>query len=529
MKKWLVLTLLAASFVASSGFFSSAWAEVPPSKAALHIVLVLDGLRPDSINPRDTPNLHRLRTEGVTFANSHSVFPTVTRVNGTAIGSGSYPERNGIMGNRIYIPEVDAKAAFNNDEAAKLLVLGDHIVTTTGLAEILQKSGEKFVEVSSGSGGGALLVAPRSPAGMGLALNGDFHGLEQSGSLKPAIDEVVKRFGSAPPKVGAKDHAMAAVNWAMNVLDEYVLPELKPRVVLAWMTEPDHSQHGHGPGSTPAIETIANDDAQIGRMLAKLASLGLAERTDIIVVSDHGFSTTDHEVNVAGELRQAGFATLEEGGDIVLASSGQEMNVHVKDHDPGRIAAIVEFLQRQSWCGVVFTAHGTGAPHEGRVPGTFSLEYAHLGGHARSPDIAFTFPWSSAANRFGVRGMDYNIVAKGATMAVRVDTANHGGIGPFTVTNTMLAWGPDYKRGIVDRAPAANVDVAPTILYLLGLQQAASEMQGRALTEAMVGGPDEEQVPVETHALRVSNGAYRAVLQASEVDGRRYIDKAWRQ
>ncbi len=54
-------------------------------------------------------------------------------------------------------------------------------------------------------------------------------------------------------------------------------------------------------------------------------------------------------------------------------------------------------------------------------------------------------------------------------------------------------------------------------------------MQGRALTEAMVGGPDEEQVPVETHSLRVSNGAYRAVLQASEVEGRRYIDKAWRQ
>lgn len=529
MKRLLAVALLAASFLPSSRFVTSSWAEGPPSKAALHVVLVLDGLRPDSINPSDTPNLYRLKTEGVTFANSHSVFPTVTRVNGTAIGSGSYPERNGIMGNRIYIPEVDPKAAFNNDDAGKLLMMGDHIVTTTGLAEILQKNGEKFVVVSSGSSGGALLVAPRSPEGMGLALSAGFHGIDASGQLKPAIDEVIKRFGAAPHKGGAKDNHMAPVSWAMNVLDEYVLPELKPRVVVSWMTEPDHSQHGHGPGSPQAVEAIRNDDAEIGKLLAKLASLGLADRTDIIVVSDHGFSTTDHEVNVAGELRQAGFPTLEDGGDIVLASSGQEMNVHVKDRDPKRIAAIVEFLQRQPWCGVIFTAHGGGAPHEGRVPGTFSLEYAHLGGHARSPDIAFTFPWSSAANRFGVRGMDYSIVTKGATMAVSVDTANHGGIGPFTVTNTMLAWGPDYKRGIVDRAPAANVDVAPTILHLLGLQQAASGMQGRALTEAMVGGPDEEQVPVETHALRVASGNYRAVLQASEVDGRRYIDKAWRQ
>ena len=521
-------TLLAAALLAAS-FANPSWAVAPPSKAALHIVLVLDGLRPDSINARDTPNLYRLRSEGVAFANSHSVFPTVTRVNGTAIGSGSYPERNGIMGNRIYIPEVDPKEAFVNDDAAKLLMMGGHIVTTTGLAEILQEHGERFVVVTSGSAGGALLVAPRSPEGMGLALSAGFHGLEQSGKLKPAIDEVLQRFGPAPRKGGAMDDHMAPVSWAMNVLDEYVLAELKPRVVVSWMTEPDHSQHGHGPGSPQAVEAIRNDDAEIGKMLAKLASLGLAGRTDIIVLSDHGFSTTDHDVNVAGELRQAGFATMQDGGDIVLASSGQEMNVHVKDHDPKRIAAIVEFLQRQPWCGVIFTAHGGGAAYEGSVPGTFALEYAHLGGHPRSPDIAFTFPWSSSANRFGVRGMDYNIVGKGATTAVTVDTANHGGIGPFTVTNTMLAWGPDFKRGIVDRTPAANVDVAPTILYLLGLGDAAAGMQGRALLEAMIGGPDEEQVPVETRALRVSNGAYRAVLQASEVDGRRYIDKAWRQ
>src|ERR1700730_3735095 len=54
-------------------------------KARLNLVFVLDGLRPDSINPDDTPNLHKLRLEGVNFLNGHSVFPTVTRVNATAI------------------------------------------------------------------------------------------------------------------------------------------------------------------------------------------------------------------------------------------------------------------------------------------------------------------------------------------------------------------------------------------------------------------------------------------------------------
>ena len=124
-------------------------------------------------------------------------------------------------------------------------------------------------------------------------------------------------------------------------------------------------------------------------------------------------------------------------------------------------------------------------------------------------------------------GTDYNLVTSGKTEAVTVNTANHGGIGPWTVRNTMLAWGTDFKRTAVVRTPAANVDVTPTILHLLGIAL-TSAMQGRPLLEALANGPDEEQVPMETRTLRVENGAYGAVLQVTEVAGRRYIDKGWR-
>jgi hypothetical protein len=53
-------------------------------------------------------------------------------------------------------------------------------------------------------------------------------------------------------------------------------------------------------------------------------------------------------------------------------------------------------------------------------------------------------------------------------------------------------------------------------------------MDGRPLLEALVSGPDEEQMPMETRTLQVANGAYRAALQVSEVMGKRYIDKGWR-
>ena len=61
-------------------------ARAQAGRATLNLVLVIDGLRPDSITPEDTPNLWRLRRDGVDFTNSHAVFPTVTRVNATDTG-----------------------------------------------------------------------------------------------------------------------------------------------------------------------------------------------------------------------------------------------------------------------------------------------------------------------------------------------------------------------------------------------------------------------------------------------------------
>src|ERR1044072_2149756 len=69
--------------------------------ARLILIIVMDGLRPDSINREDTPTLFRLRQEGVSYLNSHSVFPTVTRVNAAAISTGTYPDGNGLVSNSM--------------------------------------------------------------------------------------------------------------------------------------------------------------------------------------------------------------------------------------------------------------------------------------------------------------------------------------------------------------------------------------------------------------------------------------------
>jgi hypothetical protein len=100
---------------------------------------------------------------------------------------------------------------------------------------------------------------------------------------------------------------------------------------------------------------------------------------------------------------------------------------------------------------------------------------------------------------------------------------------PWTIRNTCLAWGVDFKRGVAIRVPAGNVDLVPTIVALKGLS-ADTSYDGRVLQEALLGGPDEEQVPIETRILttQTDGGHYQAAIQISTVEQQRYIDKSWR-
>ena len=140
---------------------------------------------------------------------------------------------------------------------------------------------------------------------------------------------------------------------------------------------------------------------------------------------------------------------------------------------------------------------------QGWVDGTFSLELIHLANEERGPDILFTFPWTSARNSYGLAGTDL-VHSLRATGVRSGDASSHGSMSPWTIRNTCLAWGVDFKRGVEVRVPASNVDLVPTILALKGIPADASH-NGRVLREALIGGPDEEQIPVDTRVLTTAD------------------------
>jgi predicted AlkP superfamily pyrophosphatase or phosphodiesterase len=503
------------------------------SQAKLTLVIVLDGMRPDLFNPTDTPNLYRLRESGVNFVNGHSVFPTVTRVNSPSIATGMYPERAGIIGNSIFIPELDATGDLNTGDWRVLTQLDrtseGRLLFVQSLAERLHAAGKTLAAVSSGSSGSAYLLNHRAADGVGVMVNGYLEDGAGRVAFPDAVSsEIVQRFG-APPSKDGPGGGMAAVDWTERVLREYILTDVKPAVILNWFTEPDGTHHSYGAGSPEGTAAIRNDDRNVGLIIEKLRELDLEHETNIFVVSDHGFGLNSYGVNLEASLIEAGLKTAEGSEDVVIASSGHVAAIHVKGHPKDRIQAIVEHLQAQASTGVLFTPAAPGCEPEpcaeGWLPGTFSTGLVRLDNGERGADIVVTFEWSSNKNVFGIPGTDTELSSE-ETGPLAGNASGHGSMSPWNVRNTWFAWGTDFKDSIVNRVPASNVDIAPTILALHGLD--TSELDGRVLVEALEGGPDYEKLPLETKTFITESGDYKALIQTTEVGHQRYIDKSWR-
>src|SRR3989442_9247262 len=132
-----------------------------PQPSRTHLVIIVDGLRPDYVTPSLMPRLVRLGQRGVVVNAHHSVFPTVTRVNASSIATGAYPETHGLLGNTVYIPAVNATRGLDTGSRENLEAIGRAsrpLLTAPSLGEILQQSGRKILAVGSGTSGAAFLL-----------------------------------------------------------------------------------------------------------------------------------------------------------------------------------------------------------------------------------------------------------------------------------------------------------------------------------------------------------------------------------
>jgi arylsulfatase A-like enzyme len=93
--------------------------------------------------------------------------------------------------------------------------------------------------------------------------------------------------------------------------------------------------------------------------------------------------------------------------------------------------------------------------------------------------------------------------------------------------NTLIAAGPDFRHGQTDDLPSGNVDLAPTILRILGITP-PQQLDGRILSEAMVNSEPPASNP-ETKTVEATkdfpSGTWRQTLKTSQVGSTIYLDE----
>lgn len=311
------------------------------------IIFVADGLRPSSVNETDTPALYSVGQEGVSFPNSHSLFPTFTTANGSAIATGHYLGDTGDFSNTIYV----GFPVPNAGNSVTPFIENDAV-----LADLNEKFNGNYLNEET------LLAAARK-AGFSTAAVGKVgpaliqdvtEGNRDSGTVPPpttiVIDDSTGRTGGVPLNSdisSALTNAgldLTAPTRANNVLatdadqsgnngfsgtnttpgttsanitqQQYftdsvtkaILPlfkdRSKPFVIVYWSRDPDGTQHNQGdslnsliPGinGPTAKAGVKNADNNLAQILSALHEQGLDTTTDVFVTADHGFNTISKE------------------------------------------------------------------------------------------------------------------------------------------------------------------------------------------------------------------------------------------
>ena len=194
-------------------------------------------------------------------------------------------------------------------------------------------------------------------------------------------------------------------------------------------------------------------------------------------------------------------------GAVVVAANAGSDYLFVPDGNIETVKAAVVSLQSRLQFGAIFVSD-----KYGEIAGTLpmSLIKTENSGNGRAPDIIVSFSYDENVAVAGKSGVSY-----ASSINRRGD---HGSFSPTDTHISLMASGPDFKSGLYDTLPTANVDIAPTVARILQFSMPA--VQGRVLEEALQGGPPVSEYAVLNKTHRSSTKTGLTVKLPTDLDGR---------
>lgn len=390
------------------------------------VVLVFDGLAPELVRSVKTPNLDRMAREGAHTLAMRPVFPTLSMPNHNSLSTGCYPERHGIVSNHFIDPALGLYA----DKGNALWLEGcEH------LSEVLERQGIRVaIHGWMGAHKNAALLATH-----GGPLEDPPLGIDER------VDQVIATIGNPS---GARS-----------------------RFIAGYMDEPDHVLHFEGLDAPEAKRTMQQVDAAVGRVLEAIEKAGIADRTALIVTTDHGMVRVGTHLNAEGILRSRDIEAL-------VAADGSIAHVYLKD--PSTRDAAVKKLSAMPQLEVI-------------VPES-APSWAHLGRSKRLGDLILSAkpPYYMFDRGFWPKHLRFGALLSGDELTDKRLAGMHG-YPPDTkgVEAVFFAYGAGIARG-AKLDGLRTIDVHPTIAALLAAKPGAP-LDGHVFEPALVPpAPDAE-------------------------------------
>jgi arylsulfatase A-like enzyme len=445
------------------------------------VIFVRDGARPDYFTVPGIPHIRALMQDGTVYTNAFAgVLQSETPTGHAAIGTGELPRHNGIQGFGWQVPSGNYVSIFNP------AYIQDHTMerlmsSAPSLAGILHraKPGSKVAAVGSYKYyANDALGGPAADYTMYYAPgpNDDYRPVSVAGHVPPrsllnSKDLTYPTYKNVP--LGVSD------TLAMRLARE-TFQQTRSNVIMLNVPEFDQPL-GHFWGANrdmkDATKLMQQFDTSLGTIEDAYGKAGVLDQTTFIITADHGFQAFDRLVTpdvinnavssvglkvTHGAYHTADYLWLDNSAraDAAAAAIAQLGNdniqsVYFKEQTPGGSDYI-----RASGSSLFL------------VPGMEQANQLLLNSFVGpdSPDVVVMF-------RDGTAGDYVENKWKG----------DHGGADWESQHIPLIISGAGARHGVVSSYPARLVDVAPTVLALLGAPW--NQMDGTALADALVSPP----------------------------------------
>lgn len=290
------LALLAAT--AALWSLSSTHAQAADDR--LVILISVDGFAHDYFDDPKAhiPTIRKLAAAGARARRMECSYPTVTWTNHTTLVTGVTPAKHGLIGNDYFDRAELKKVPFIPDP----LFNKEEIVRSPTIYDIAKAAGMKTGAVCWPASRGAptldwtvpdvfdqelfekystpaLLTAARSA---GIPIEKQMTWCKQGNEGKPMRDSMYARLASL-------------------IIDQH-----RPNLLLLHLVSVDSCEHSYGRNSPEAYWALNDSDNRVRDVVDAVEAAGLTPRTTFVVTTDHGFYNYTKTINLNALLRQNG-------------------------------------------------------------------------------------------------------------------------------------------------------------------------------------------------------------------------------